>query len=199
MEAFKVDFIKRVTQSAGCLLPSAGCSVRPGQAEACMYGLVRGRGRAWPLKPRGHLCNILHSELLPNLVLYLKNSKDFSLNLQSTRTFWRVGAICTDFKVPHAYLPATFCPTRLLLRLFPLPLSIFVLLRVNEKTRGWSRSQGTSLSWQSWVIYWVLLPSIYWALTKPWSWEYNGKQDMLLPQARKQYWYWSRMWGQRRQ
>lgn len=45
MEAFKVDFIKRVSQSAEHLLLSACCSFGPGQAEACMYGPMGGRGR----------------------------------------------------------------------------------------------------------------------------------------------------------
>lgn len=155
MEAFKVDFIKRVTHSAEPMLRGACCSFWPGQAEACIYGLAWGRGRTWPLKLCGCLCNILHGGLLPNLALYLKNSKDFALNLQRTGTFWRVGAICTNFKVPEAYLPIPPHPTRPLLGPFTLPPSTFLLLRVNRKTGGWSRSLGTSLSsWQSWWLTW---------------------------------------------
>lgn len=193
MEAFKVDFIKTIAQSAEHVLWAACCSFWPGQTEACIYGLVWGRGRTWPLKLYGCLSDILRHGLLPNLALYLRNSKDVALNLQRTGTLWRVGAICTHFKVPEAYLPIPRCPARPLLGLFTIPPSTFLPLRVNRKTRWWSRGLGTFLSsWQSWVIYLVLLPNFHWGPTKQ-PWEYNGTQDTLLPRARRWCRYWSRM------
>ena len=55
--------------------------------------------------------------------------------------------------------------------------SVFVIIGV-KVIRRWVGSQGTPpSSGQSWVIYFVLLPNIYWAPTKWWPWKYNGEYN----------------------